>query len=570
MQMLIILMNIKLDNIYTIDQFNSNNKNLEWYYGVLEEKKGKWTDVFTDVGTNVEMISYTEPIYIDNTLIGVVGMDVKFDLFKKAINDIKIYKSGYAFLISKDFNFLVHPLYGKEENLTTIDNGNLKFIADAIKKEKLGNINYELGGESKMMSYYSLPNGMIIGLSAPNKEVLENIKSLQLYIYAFTALGIFISIIVGLYVSKKISNPIVNVTMLLDKISNFNLVNDNMEKEIFERLLKNKDETGVMAKALMNMTVSLKDIIFKIKNNAEEVANNSELLAFTTSDTAKTIEGVAQATNEIAGGVIGLSQNVKLSIEKLDKLSEGIDSVILSSNTVKEHANKVDKTTQYGCDSINNLITSVYENELVVKNVGDKVSSLDKKSEGVGVITETIKAIADQVNLLSLNAAIEAARAGDSGKGFAVVASEIRILAEQTRNSTKGIETIVNELRNEIRSTKNDMEKAELVIGTTRELSKESLSSFNDIKESINNIIKFIDNLINKINLMSQDRNNVVKAIDDISRIAETSAATTEEISASAEEQSASIEQISQSAVMLKDISVILKKLINKFNVLDN
>lgn len=113
---------------YVIDNFKEDNKDMEWFYGPVKAGKGTWSDIYVDMHSKVEMISYGKPIIINNTLVAVAGIDVDFNLFRNAVNTIKLYDSGYAYLLSQKGEFLVHSKYKKEDIFTTVENGNLKIV----------------------------------------------------------------------------------------------------------------------------------------------------------------------------------------------------------------------------------------------------------------------------------------------------------------------------------------------------------------------------------------------------------------------------------------------------------
>ncbi|MPM66593.1 Methyl-accepting chemotaxis protein McpB [bioreactor metagenome] len=220
-----------------------------------------------------------------------------------------------------------------------------------------------------------------------------------------------------------------------------------------------------------------------------------------------------------------------------------------------------------GIEVVDKLQGAVVENEAVAARVGEKVFILDEKSEKISLITETIKSITSQINMLSLNAAIESARAGEAGRGFSVVANEIKKLAADTATSTVEIDNIIKEFKKIIEDTKTEMITAKQVIGNTSAMSKITGEAFRSIDRSVENIIGKIDSLTMDIVSMSKDKDNVIRTIDGISAVSEQSAATTEEISAAVEQQSANMVTISETAQQLYNIATELKDLIIKFKV---
>lgn len=373
---------------------------------------------------------------------------------------------------------------------------------------------------------------------------------------------ILLSIVIAAYITIGITKNMKFITGFIDRTANLDLVFD---QDGLNTINKYKDEFFDMGIALARMRKILRETIDNIKQNSINVSSNANNLSSIIGETSETIEGIAKAIDEMAQGSTELAKNVEDGARKLGKLANEINEVVKSTGLIKNYIKIASDANYEGVNYINKLKTAVKANNSASEKVFRHVNLLDNKSESIGKISDTIKTIASQINLLSLNAAIEAARAGGRGKGFAVVADEIRKLAAETANSTKEIDSIVVEVKKEISTTKLEMVNAESAINETSISSIETEKAFNDIDDSVNNIIKQIESLIYSINSIDNNKNGVIANVTDISAITEESASTTEELSASIQEQSVSMEQISESAEDLKKISNELQGLIAKF-----
>ncbi|MCT8976573.1 methyl-accepting chemotaxis protein [Clostridium sp. CX1] len=545
---------------YTIDNFKKDNKDMDWFYGPVKKGAGTWSDIYVDMHSKVEMISYGKPILINNTLVAVAGMDVDFNLFRNAINKIKLYDSGYSYLVSAEGNMLVHPKYKRENTIFSVENGTFKNVWDEFKKNKSGVTEYNYNGK-KMTGYYTMPNGYILSTSVPYNEVLASINKLELLIPIIVVAGMIIAVIVAVLIANKISKPLMEAIRLLNKISKLDLTYDIS----YEKLATNKDEIGIMAHALGAMRESLQTMVGSIKGGSRNTATSAEELSIISKENANSIDAAAKATSEIAQGSTELVKNVEVGVEKLDYLAKQINNSVTNSNLIRTNMDKTSKVNAEGIEYVNKLETAVKENVQVIEKVTYQVSELNNKSELIGKITDTIKSITDQINLLSLNAAIEAARAGEQGKGFAVVADEIRKLASETATSTKEIENIVRDFKSNIEDTKQQVGEAKTVIDKTNEVSKNTKKAFSAIDKSVSNVIKQVDMLIENINSIGENKNEVVNSVDSISAISQETAATIEEISASVQEQSASMELLFKSTNELSNIAMDLEKQVDKF-----
>ncbi|MFT8342557.1 MAG: methyl-accepting chemotaxis protein [Clostridium beijerinckii] len=313
------------------------------------------------------------------------------------------------------------------------------------------------------------------------------------------------------------------------------------------------------------MRRTLRELVESIKQNSVDVALNSDFLSNIISETSQSIEAIAKAVDEMVQGATDLARNAEVGVNKLDGLAEEIHGSVENTNSVKSHIELASKSNLEGMENINKLKNVVESNRKVAENILDQVNVLSNRSQSIEKITETIKAITSQINILSLNAAIEAARAGAQGNGFSIVAEEIRKLAYEAADSTKEIDAIVREVKKEINKTKSEMITVGNMVIQMDEVSKDTEKAFKTIENSASNIVKQIDRIVVSISSIDNNKNDVIGSISDMSAIAEESASTTEEISASIEQQSAGMEQINQSAKNLKNVSIELQDLIAKF-----
>ncbi|QXM06828.1 methyl-accepting chemotaxis protein [Crassaminicella indica] len=382
--------------------------------------------------------------------------------------------------------------------------------------------------------------------------------------------GIFISIIVlliitifiYLFVKHSITNPINKLLILIDKTSNFDLVDNSSI-----HLKKNKDEITIMAISIEHMRKALKDMVNNIKDVSSKIGHYAESLSNTTNEVSMSIEGVASATDELAQGAADQNKTTQEGVEKLNHLAKTINIAVNHSENIRENIQNVIAANKDGTESINRLKNSFKENNEITKKITSQIGILDTKSTSIVAISNTISSIAEKTNLLALNAAIEAARAGDAGRGFAVVADEIRKLAEQVTFNAKEIEATINDMVKEMSYAKLQMDTASTIVGKSNDELIHTEQSFKKINESIENTIAKIEELITNIEKIHQDKQSVTTAIKEIASITELSAASTEEVAASIEEQSSMMVEISDKTHELNAISAKLEKIIDQFNV---
>lgn len=421
---------------------------------------------------------------------------------------------------------------------------------------------------------FNAVNGQAAKLVAFNKEQIrlstdENeatYKRTSIFLIVGILAAVVISLITALFISNNLAKRIKFVTAVMNKTGDFDLVYDDHAQQQINKF-KSKDEVYIMIEALVKMRLKLRELVKVIKGASSNVGINTTSLSISVEETAKTIEGVATATDELAQAATSLAKNVEDGVSETDKLANEIGLIVQGSDLIGDLVQDTFKINKTGITHMNKLKDSVTENSEVSGKVSNQVEALEKKSQAIGNITNTIKSITDQINLLALNAAIEAARAGEQGRGFAVVAEEIRKLATETATSAKDIDNIVREVREAINVTKLQMNEVKSVVNNTSIASIEAKLAFEDIDKSISEITKQFDDFIIRIKNMNINKDNVVNTLSGMSAIAEESASTTEEISASVQEQSAVVEQIAQSANELKNIVQELDNEVNKFKI---
>lgn|GEM_PF-337717 len=572
----------KLD-IGDVSEFTPESEGAAWFYAPVQAGKAMWLEPYTDVDLNIEMVSYVIPMYQGNTLVGVVGIDINFDYFKKSILEGRVYDTGYLALLDKDYNFLVRPSFKQDTaatgaadavaqasaaseektNLATENNGSLKHLTENIAKQEAGVLEYEYNGIKKLFAYSHLNNGYILTVDVELEQVLSDMNGLVLLLIILIIIGIAVAIVAALIVGNIITRPITKVTQLVNKTANFDLTEDKS----FDSLLKSKDETGVMAGAVFEMRKLMKDMVTNLMNQAAATSDFANSLSDSSNLALGAISEVTKAADDLAIGASKQAENTQQGSEKLNCLAEEIESSVKSSNNVKTYVAETNKVSKDALDAVQKLQEHFGDNNKITNEIAADINTLAGKSNNISEIINVIKSIADQTNLLALNAAIEAARAGEHGRGFAVVADEVRKLAEQTTNSASQVEIIINEIQGDINGAKDKVDKANVIVQESNKALEVTNKSFEVIENALSNTFVQIEKLIESINNIDQNKDAVVSTITEASFIAQETAASTEEVSASLESQTTVVENISETAAKLKIVVENLEKVVHEYKI---
>lgn len=256
-----------------LSDFNPNNPAMAWYYNAIKEKKGVWSNPYfdeLDKKIKVEMISYSEPVYKDGILVGVVGIDVDFNKLVKIVNNIQVPIGGYAFLLNDNFDYIVHKKLTSQDNLKEIDGGKYKSVADEMNKDGSGGLVVEYEGEKKLIGYTRLINDWIIVTSVPQGIIFEDMKSGILYALIAIILGLIVSARVAIKISKKISDPVILATHFAEE-----LAMGNLDGKIY---ITSSDETATLGKSLNKAGENISILIGELKSTEDKLIYQIEEL----------------------------------------------------------------------------------------------------------------------------------------------------------------------------------------------------------------------------------------------------------------------------------------------------
>lgn len=545
------------------DFLDENDPSFEWFYSPKSKGAGHWSDPYEDETIGGRLITYSEPIYVDGKFVGVVGVDMIFSVFSEMINSIKILENGNAFLYDEEYKFLVHQVFEPTEDVTTIENGELAYMKDILEASEIGHMYYTLKGQDKVQGFARISNGWTLVVAPVTKEIFADLNNLRrVYLslgIAFAIIGTVVSYMVG----RSISKPILSITQILTRISHLDLGTYESDK----KWMAYKDETGIMARELNDMTLTLGNFVNDLKQQARRLSQDSENLYMATNESSQALEQVAGAVSELAIGANKQNEDTNNSMDQLFNLESKISEVVDNSESMSKNAivvKDVNIETSRVLEDLNSNLVTTHE---TVTSVAEQVQELKTKSSAIGEISGLIDQIADQTNLLALNAAIEAARAGDAGKGFAVVADEVRKLAEETSILTNKINESMSEIQVDIDDANDHMQTVKEVINKNTEISDKVHVAFNQTISGVEKMIDEIDHMNSNIDQVQTYKDVVVTSLKNISEITEANAAASEEVSASVEEQSATITTIEGMSKTLSDIADTIDTHVEKFKV---
>lgn len=524
-----------------------------WYYIPINAGKPIWLDPYVNENINVEMISYVVPLFKDGVTVGIVGMDINFDVFKNGINSIKPYDNSYGALLNENQQFIIGP-----ESLNTYNLADLnKDFSQELKKNDFGVSEVTLNNEESIISYAKLSNGHTLLISSSKDDIFHEVNKLTKEIIFLLIITIIAANIVAVLLGNRISKPIKALIADMKQVKEGDFT--------IRTAIKSKDEIGEIGKNFNSMVGELGNLTKNISIVSEKINESSLSLTTISHNLTAATEEVTASVEEIAEGNKVQSRTIENCSEISSDLSNKCQELYTNTNEVLSSMEEMNSNKDDGLKIISELNEINEENKGATETIEKVTLNLNEKINNISLIIDKISEIAEQTNLLALNASIESARAGEAGKGFAVVAEEIRKLAEQSKRSTEDIRNIILAVQEDSKHTVGAMQNVKERATEQFEAVKKVSNSFQRISNSILTINEKLTVNSNYITQLAENAEQLAKELENITSISEESATSSEGVAITMQSQARDFEKVSLSVEDLKQLVVSLNDLIKKF-----
>ena len=478
------------------------------------------------------------------------------------INDLD---SSYAYVVDSDGTMIYHPDESKIGQ--PVENAAIKQVVadlEAGKEQQKGMVIYEFRGAEKYAAYYVTSNkAAILVITADRGDIL----SAKDAIYARAggaAIIIFIVLgIISFLIASKMTRPIVEITNVIKRFSSLNFA----ESPTTIRISKRKDETGQMARAIGDLREKLVTIVSQIKSQSELLYNASTELDTNASHTTSTVGNVETAVNEIATGATNQASETQKATDDIVNMGNMIEHTNSQVENLTSTANLMRESSEEAAATLKELDNINQQAIASIDVIYEQTNITNISALKIKEATTLISSIAEETNLLSLNASIEAARAGEAGRGFAVVASQIQKLADQSNESANQIDQIIHALIEDSEKAVKTMDEVKTIMNLQSENVHKTGQVFEQVRDGISSSISGVGEIATKTTQLDKARGDVVDVVQNLTAIAQQNAASTEETSASVMEVSNVMQEIMENANRLKEIASILEENMNSFTL---
>ncbi|MCK6603822.1 MAG: methyl-accepting chemotaxis protein [Ignavibacteriaceae bacterium] len=472
----------------------------DWYQIPKMMNKAMWSEPYFDEGAgDVLMLTYSVPWYKEvngnKILQGIVTVDLALDKLQKIVSSTKILDDGYAFLISKKGTFLTY------KNSDVLLHQTIFSIADEYQKPEYREIGKKMiagesgfadidefdTGENFRLFYAPVKvNSWSMGLMIPKDELFADVSELNFLLYFIGLVGIGLLTFFTFMITSRLTKPLKLVSTIASEVASGNiksakssiieLTESNKQIDLMMNIDKNqiKDETVLLLRSFYIMLEGLDSLTQRVRLAVIQIVSSNNVINSSVKELEEAITTQAASTGEVTASANEINNNVNSLSVSVNKFSDNIVNADQLLNEGIEYIEEIRKAM----DSIVNLTNSMV----------NKLNLISRKTSNINKVTSTIAGIADRTNLISLNAAIEAEKAGDFGTGFGVIAREIRRLSDNTSNSLMEIESIVNEVQNSVDDGVTSIKDFSIE-------AKKSYNYVNSVAEKLSRIIDFNKNL---------------------------------------------------------------------------
>lgn len=527
---------------------------------ILESSKEQITDSVKH--TMVDVVNTTSKI-MENEISNSGADDLDYDGYANNLSDVKLegMDSAYMYVVQNDGTMLYHPT--KEKVGQPVENAVIKGVVNQLKDGKKPGttvVEYDFNGTTKYSAYTILNNENILVLTADESEALAGITIVTGVAVGICTVVMLLAIIITFILGRRLMRPLVKVSTIIEEIANGDINAD------FDMVKESNDEIGLIIEKMKELTQSLGNIVGRIRNSSDTMSANSYELNDTSSQTLAANNEISKAVEDVAEGSTGMASSISKINENLEEMSRETKDINESVDEIRNQTAAVQDSSKIMNDKIKSMQDSSHKMDDGISAISKRIETVNTTVDKVSNIVSVIEEISSETNLLSLNASIEAARAGDAGKGFAVVAQEIRVLSDNTNTELENIKQIISSLVEECRYCVQASGTIVEDNAKQKEEIKAVLDEFGALDEQIQKTAEKADEIEELVTAMIELNDDITKSSHSLTDVSAANAAATEEMNANIEELNAMMNGVAEMAGHMNDESDGLKEALSFFH----
>lgn len=497
-------------------------------------------DEFTGKGTDVYGMSYVKIFRsTNNKPVGYLIIDVKREFLQGILDDAKTSEQSIQALVMDNGAQIISG-NGEIEFCET------EFYNKALSLEAEQSREYAVhDGEEILFAYRRLENNMMVCEVMPKEEIMAGARMILQYAVISIVLCALAAILLGIIISGSISKALNSANRALKKTADGDLTG--------QITTKRKDEFRALTANIAEMIKSMKGLIKKMTNVSSYVSSSAEAVRGNSQLLLEVANQMNYAVMDINGGIVQQTQDTEQCANQMADLSHKIEDVHKRATQVNELTQETQDAVNEGMIIVKDLEEKVDNSTEITRAIIAEIDELSRESSAIGTIIETINEIAEETNLLSLNASIEAARVGEAGRGFAVVSSEIRKLADQSGNAGMQIAEIINHIQERMAATIKTAQKAGDIVVTQSEALGSTIDVFHNINKQIQELGENITHIVESVDGIDNAKEDTMSAIESISATSNETEAASSELGNSSQKLMNAAQELSEAVLRLQE-----------------
>lgn len=534
-----------------------------WYQTLMSGVPYNISNPVISKGTGKTLIVIGVPIKNEaDKSIGTMISAVNLSYIQDKVKEFKFGTKGYGLLIGKDGTILVHPDESliMQSNISDVADANMQSLGNEMMNKDAGTLRFTSDNDKFIVFYNRVPlAGWSVASVVSEKELFASSQKMMNTLLIITSLIVIIIGAIIMLVAARIASPLIKLSAFSEEIAAGDLTK--------QLEFNTNDEIGKVGNSLNNTVSKLNEMIIAIGDSANEVSKLSNSLVVTTSESLKGTDEVANSMQEIAVSAVTQSEGAGKALIGTEELVYAIKEISQKCKYLIDVVEESKKVSDSGSEGVKKAIQSIEAIAETNSYNVQQTQNLLEESKEIGQIVYVISDIADQTNLLALNAAIEAARAGEQGKGFAVVADEVRKLAEQSSIASNKISELISGVQKQIEIIADKINNGtnEVIHGV--DVATLVGKNFEEIEKVFSEINSIVSEVSEATNIMTDKANITNEVISNVAAVAQENSAITEQVTASNEEQTACMHQIGDTTSNLEELVEKLKGTVGKFKV---